>query len=117
MMRRHFITGKWEEVPDDLSGTYVVRDGKVVRAGDGVQPQTEKSSRSTLCSKNPWVSKSVGVHPTRRKFVNKQAKRLGMDFRINERGFATATSAKGKKDAYRYFGMHNLDGGYGDKCP
>lgn len=119
MMRRHFITGEWEEVDDDLSGRYAVRDGKVVPISG---PICEKSSRRTLCSKNPWVSRSVGVHPTRAKYVNEQAKKLGMDFQINDKGFATASSPKGKKDAMRYFGdnngpMINRDGGYGDICP
>jgi hypothetical protein len=113
MMRRNFITGEWEDAPDDLSGTWVVRDGRVVRA----KPKNEKSSRSTLCSKNPWMSRSVGVHPRRAAEVNATAKSMGMDFRINEKGFATATSPKGKKDAMRYFGMQNRDGGYGDVCP
>ncbi len=114
MLRRNFITGKWEEVEDGLSGTYAYRNGEVVRVSGGLR---ERSSRSTLCSKNPWMSRSVGVHPKRAAEVNATAKSLGMDFKINEKGFATASSAKGKKDAMRYFGMHNQDGGYGDKCP
>jgi len=118
MIRRNFITGKWEESSEDRSGTYVVRDGKVVRVGEnGVRLRREKSSRRTICSKNPWVSKSIGVHPKRRSEVNQTAAKLGMDFQINERGFATATSAKGKRDAQKYFAMTNVDAGYGDICP
>lgn len=117
MIRRNFITGKWEESHEDRSGTYVVRNGKVVRLAHGEQPQREKSSRRSICSKKPWVSKSLGVHPKRQKVVNKLARKMGMDFHINERGFATATSAKGKRDAQKYFGMPNVDAGYGDICP
>jgi hypothetical protein len=119
MIRRNFITGAWETVDEtDMTGTYVLRDGKLKKVGtDGVRVRNEKSSRRTICSKHPWVSKSCGVHPRRVDYVNKKAVRMGMDFQVNKKGFATATSAKGKKDAMRYFGMHNNDGGYGDICP
>jgi hypothetical protein len=61
MMRRHFITGEWEEVPDDLSGRYVVRDGQVIKA-NSVRLR-EKSSRGAICEKNPKRVMSLGVHP------------------------------------------------------
>lgn len=119
MMRRHFITGQWEEVPDDLSGTYVVRDGKVVRGA----PRRSKTSRSAICSKNPQVSRSMGVHRQDIASERKVIKSKGYRFDFNERGQVEYTSAAGKKDAMKWSSevtgqpVVNYDGGYGDVCP
>ncbi len=120
MMRRHFITGEWEEVPDDLSGRYAVRDGGVVRISGAPR---ERSSRSAICSKNPQVSRSMGVHRLDVPAAREVVKKAGYRFDFNERGHVVYTSPAGKKDAMKWRSettgekVVNYDGGYGDVCP
>lgn len=60
-MRRNFITGEWETFADGQGGTYVVHEGKVIRAEDAPRKLREKQSRSAICSKAPHVSKAMAV--------------------------------------------------------
>ncbi len=117
MMRRHFITGEWEEVDDDLSGTYVVRDGQVIKSS----PRRERSSRAAICSKNPWTSRSLGVNPEHAAEYQRELTKAGVNATVGVDGHPTVTSRDARNKLMEYQSritgenFIDRDGGYGDR--
>ena len=74
-----------------------------------------KSYRSAICEKNPWHSRSCGVHRSQVAEANAIAKKHGFSHEYDPKtGFAVATSPKGRNDAMRMQDMGDRDAGYGD---
>jgi len=73
-----------------------------------------RSNRNAICEKNPWVSRSMGVHKSKIEAANKAAKEHGCRHRYNDQGFVVATSRAARNDAMKFHGMGDRDGGYGD---
>lgn len=118
MIRRHFITGEWEEVPDGLGGRYVYRDGEVVPANGSLR---ETSSCGAISSKRPWKSRSLGVHPDNAAEYQQELRRAGVHATVGTDGHPTVYS---RGDRNRLMAFHSRvsgdniidrDGGYGDR--
>lgn len=67
-----------------------------------------------VSQKKPFISHSLGVHPSQIKATLEQVKREGGRFTFNEGGFVVAESKAGHNDALKFFGKVNPDGGFGD---
>lgn len=73
-----------------------------------------RSTRSAICSKNPWKSNSMGVHPKDIPNAIEAVKKQGGRFGFDNKGFVVADTQAGRNDALRFFGMGDRDAGYGD---
>lgn len=106
MLKRHFITGEWEDVEPQGHQFYVYEGKK------------EKSSCSAICTKRPLVSRSIGVHPSQARRFTEEARRAGIKGveYCPKTGVATFTSRGARKRECIRRGKHDQDGGYGDAC-
>lgn len=73
-----------------------------------------RNSREAICEKNPWTSRSMGVHPDQVKEVREDMKRHGVRAQLTNDGQIVCTSKAARNDAMKYFGVVDRDGGYGD---
>lgn len=106
MIRRHFITGEWEEVEDSGKHEVIVYEG-----------QAETNTCKSICSKRPWVSNSLAVHPLQVAAFNKAAQeaRTGAYYRPDGALVCTSRGARNRELARR--GQGDGDAGYGDRPP
>jgi hypothetical protein len=117
-MRRNFITGEWEEFEDgSLGGTWVHHNGEVVRAEEVPRKLRTKSSRSAICAKRPWVSKSLGVaNPDQIPAYAAAAKKhAGPGVTFDKQGNLVCDSRGARNRALAWLGKVDYDGGYGDR--
>lgn len=107
MLRRHFITGEWEEVEDTGKHEVIVYEG-----------EAETNSCSATCSKRPWESKySLAVHPAQVRAFNEAAAkaRTGAYYKPDGTLVCTSRGARNRELARR--GHGDGDAGYGDRSP
>lgn len=66
-----------------------------------------------ISEKKPWVSNSIGCHPSQVKEHNAALKARGVtNAYIREDGRAVAHSNTGRNDLLKAYGMVDRDGGY-----
>lgn len=100
--------GKYYRLQDD--GTYRNDAGEIM--GDS---ETQHSSRSAICEKNPWVSTAAAVHADQVPRFNEELKNqkvAGAYYR--EDGKLVCTSRAARNKVLQMRGMRDGDAGYGD---
>ncbi len=91
-------------------GEFVADDGEVLG-----EYERQKSSRSAICEKNPWVSTAAAVHADQVPRFNEELKNqkvAGAYYRGDGKLVCTSRSARNKVLKMR--GMRDGDAGYGD---
>lgn len=104
-LRRHFITGEWEEYEDTGAHELIVYEGKA-----------EKTSRSSICAKRPWVSESLGVSNPDQigQYSKAAAKFAGPGVSYDKQGRLVCDSRAARNRALKWLRKVDYDGGYGD---
>lgn len=62
----------------------------------------------------PVLSDAMGVHPDQIHEAQQHSVSIGVPTQFNKLGQAVFTSRQHRRDYCRHFGVHDLDGGYGD---
>ena len=67
-----------------------------------------------ISEKRPWVSNSIGCHPSDVKEHNEALREMGVkNAYVNEKGQAVAHSEKGRNELMKAYRMFDKDAGYG----
>jgi hypothetical protein len=106
MLRRHFITGEWEEVEDSGKREVIVYEG-----------HEETKNCSAICAKKPWRSTSLAVHPLQVEAFNRAAQKARTGAYYTKDGALVAESRGARNRELARRGQGDGDAGYGDRPP
>ena len=96
----------------------IKKDGKYYRIGDpGFDDEPERTSCSAICSKRPWESTALAIHPSQVAQFNREAAaaKTGAYYKPDGTLQATSQGIRNRELARRGHGDANA--GYGDRPP
>lgn len=108
-LQRHWLTGKWQEVPYETDG------GRVVYATEGGREAVKVLERVDYNRVHCGLSlKPEDVTPERIAHENEMARRHNTGVHYDSRGNCHTTSRRSQNRELRRRGKMNNDAGYGD---
>jgi len=70
-----------------------------------------------ISDSKPWVSQSMGCHPSQTKQMNEDLHKAGITGAyMRKDGTLECSSRKARKEAMRFYSMFDRDAGYGDRA-
>lgn len=110
-MRRHWLTGEWEEVPYELS------NGRAVIARIEPEGGVTGHANTAYGSATPFTSTSLAIHPDQVRSFNEaaHAAKTGAYYREDGTLVCESRGARNRELARRGYG--DADAGYGDRPP
>jgi hypothetical protein len=75
-------------------------------------------TRTAISENKPWVSQSMGCHPSQSKQFNEDMREAGIKCaRMRDDGALECTSNKSRNQVMEFRKMFDRDGGYGNRTP